>query len=257
MGERVGNAGSDHLRSPMKRALMRDFRDAKAMAHTLRDALKAKAVETTHSECLELIAKTFGCENWNVLSARIEATQSPGRTDGPPVGSDRQLIDAHPSKPLTCSFCGKTQHEVKKLIAGPPPMFVCDECVGLCNEIIDEEEFLNLFSADDARGDQPPATAIAYLRGRSTTDQLTADAGRINRGAERCRLAVQQIARMLVLPEDAAERDALLPPGFAFLKGKTSNDIAALAQRYERSLKQYEDARRMVATVLGERAQSA
>ena len=39
---------------------MRDFRDAKAMAHTLRDALKAKAVETTHSECLELIAKTFG-----------------------------------------------------------------------------------------------------------------------------------------------------------------------------------------------------
>ena len=60
MGERVGNAGSDLFRSPMKRALMRDFRDAKAMAHTLRDALKAKAVETTHSECLELIAKTFG-----------------------------------------------------------------------------------------------------------------------------------------------------------------------------------------------------
>ena len=38
---------------------MRDFRDAKAMAHTLRDALKAKAVETTHSESLELVAKVF------------------------------------------------------------------------------------------------------------------------------------------------------------------------------------------------------
>ena len=68
---------------------------------------------------------------------------------------------------------------------------------------------------------------------------------------------MQQIARMLVLPEHAPERDALLPPGFAFLKGKTRNDIQALAQRYERSLKQYEDARRMVATVLEERAQSA
>jgi Glyoxalase superfamily protein len=39
---------------------MRDFRDAKAMAHALRDALKVRAVETTHSECLELIAKAFG-----------------------------------------------------------------------------------------------------------------------------------------------------------------------------------------------------
>jgi Glyoxalase superfamily protein len=39
---------------------MRDFRDAKVMAHALRDALKMKTVETTHSECLELIAKAFG-----------------------------------------------------------------------------------------------------------------------------------------------------------------------------------------------------
>ena len=39
---------------------MRDFRDAKTMAHALRDALQVKAVETTHSECLELIAKAFG-----------------------------------------------------------------------------------------------------------------------------------------------------------------------------------------------------
>jgi hypothetical protein len=39
---------------------MRDFRDAKVMAHSLRDALKAKAMEITHSESLELIAKTFG-----------------------------------------------------------------------------------------------------------------------------------------------------------------------------------------------------
>ncbi|MGL6042417.1 MAG: ATP-dependent Clp protease ATP-binding subunit ClpX, partial [Sandaracinobacteroides sp.] len=39
---------------------------------------------------------------------------------------------------LYCSFCGKSQHEVKKLIAGPT-VFICDECVELCNDIIREE----------------------------------------------------------------------------------------------------------------------
>ena len=39
---------------------------------------------------------------------------------------------------LKCSFCGKTQDQVKKLIAGPD-VFICDECVDLCNEILDEE----------------------------------------------------------------------------------------------------------------------
>ncbi len=42
------------------------------------------------------------------------------------------------SKLLYCSFCGKSQHEVRKLIAGPS-VFICDECVDLCNDIITEE----------------------------------------------------------------------------------------------------------------------
>ena len=41
-------------------------------------------------------------------------------------------------KLLYCSFCGKSQHEVRKLIAGPN-VFICDECVELCNDIIREE----------------------------------------------------------------------------------------------------------------------
>ena len=41
-------------------------------------------------------------------------------------------------KLLYCSFCGKSQHEVRKLIAGPS-VYVCDECVELCNDIIREE----------------------------------------------------------------------------------------------------------------------
>jgi hypothetical protein len=75
IGERVGKAGSDLFRSPMKGALMRDFRDAKVMARALRDALKAQAIETTHAEALELIAKAFGCKSWNILSAMIEAAE--------------------------------------------------------------------------------------------------------------------------------------------------------------------------------------
>ncbi len=47
-------------------------------------------------------------------------------------------------KTLHCSFCNKTQHEVKKLIAGPS-VFICDECISLCNDIIREE------SQDQAR----------------------------------------------------------------------------------------------------------
>ena len=42
-------------------------------------------------------------------------------------------------KDIFCSFCGKNQHEVKKLIAGPS-VFVCDECIDLCNDILREEK---------------------------------------------------------------------------------------------------------------------
>jgi ATP-dependent Clp protease ATP-binding subunit ClpX len=42
------------------------------------------------------------------------------------------------SEQLLCSFCGKSQRQVKKLIAGPG-VYICDECIDLCNEIIDEE----------------------------------------------------------------------------------------------------------------------
>ncbi|MEU8244595.1 ATP-dependent Clp protease ATP-binding subunit ClpX [Actinoplanes missouriensis] len=40
---------------------------------------------------------------------------------------------------IRCSFCGKSQKQVKRLIAGPSGVFICDECVGLCNELIEEE----------------------------------------------------------------------------------------------------------------------
>ena len=45
---------------------------------------------------------------------------------------------AHSGRVLYCSFCGKSEHEVRKLIAGPS-VYICDECVDLCNDIIREE----------------------------------------------------------------------------------------------------------------------
>ena len=53
-----------------------------------------------------------------------------------------------PKNTLYCSFCGKSQHEVRKLIAGPT-VFICDECVDLCTEIIREEHKTTLVKSRD------------------------------------------------------------------------------------------------------------
>merc|ERR1711976_783898 len=52
--------------------------------------------------------------------------------------SDKNIKNDKIKKSLYCSFCGKNQHEVRKLIAGPA-VFICDECVELCNDIVCEE----------------------------------------------------------------------------------------------------------------------
>ena len=52
---------------------MRDFRDAKAMARTLREALAAKDVKISNSEALELVARMLGERDWNTLAAALEA----------------------------------------------------------------------------------------------------------------------------------------------------------------------------------------
>ena len=54
-------------------------------------------------------------------------------------------------KTLLCSFCGKNQTEVKKLIAGPS-VFICDECVDLCNDIIVEETDVEVDSVKSKKG---------------------------------------------------------------------------------------------------------
>jgi hypothetical protein len=107
---------------------MRDFRDAKAMAHTLRAALAALGFKINVGQSLELISQTFGVADWNTLSATIR----PG-----PAAAPEQ----------SCSFCGKSKHEVRSLCEGGCSrvqrapraprscVFICDECVTFCAQV--------------------------------------------------------------------------------------------------------------------------
>ena len=75
-------------------------------------------------------------------------------------------------KVLYCSFCGKSQHEVKKLIAGPS-VFICDECIELCNDIIRDEVPADTAEARAAKSDLPVPSDIKasldqYVIGQDT-----------------------------------------------------------------------------------------
>jgi hypothetical protein len=71
---------------------MRDYRDAKAMAHTIRAALAAIGLKITVSQSLELIAKAFGAADWNTLSAAISA--DPGAAPPNPAAAGSSTADS-------------------------------------------------------------------------------------------------------------------------------------------------------------------
>src|SRR6202046_1806940 len=75
-------------------------------------------------------------------------------------------------KLLYCSFCGKSQHEVKKLIAGPS-VFICDECIDLCNDII-RDEAASGESVSGPRSALPTPHEIFDLLGQYVIGQETA-----------------------------------------------------------------------------------
>ncbi|MEH2541632.1 hypothetical protein V1278_005346 [Bradyrhizobium sp. AZCC 1577] len=214
---------------------MRDFRDAKAMARSLRDALSAKSVQTTHSESLELIAKAFGYDNWNILSAKIDAARP---QSGSANGSQNP---ASQDKPLYCSFCGKSQHEVEKLVAGPF-VFICDECIDLCSDIVDES-LLRLIE-----GDEEGARAMS-------TDRLQHYVVHAGNGVQRNRLALQRIERVLAHRANASgdSDDVSLSPSFAQLKNKTPDELRSMQEYSQAQLKRYEQALRTAMVIVNER----
>jgi hypothetical protein len=234
---------------------MRDFRDAKTMAHALRLALKNRAIETTHSDSLELIAKAFGYDNWNILSAKIEAAK-PSPVAGGAISS-AGAADSGSPKTLYCSFCGKSQHDVRKLIAGPL-VFICDACVQLCTDVVKGEDtlwkVLSLLAVEN-KGDDSRAAALEHLRGRPT-DDLASFVERSKQVAVRNQLIVQSLRRKLVAPpgEDLQEDDVLLTlRNSAYLKYRSREELVALQQGAERSVKCADDAMRLGMRVLDER----
>jgi hypothetical protein len=90
---------------------MRDFRDAKAMARTLRAALAAKGLKITISESLELIAQAFGATDWNTLSATIRA-QTPAPRDS-----------ASPPPPPTVESLGAAKFSAPSAVGAETPRF--------------------------------------------------------------------------------------------------------------------------------------
>ncbi|MDQ8024249.1 MAG: AAA family ATPase, partial [Moraxellaceae bacterium] len=75
-------------------------------------------------------------------------------------------------KLLYCSFCGKSQHEVRKLIAGPS-VFICDECIELCNDIIRDEIGSDTATRMD-KGDLPTPREIGELLDQYVIGQVGA-----------------------------------------------------------------------------------
>jgi hypothetical protein len=212
---------------------MRDYRDAKAMARSLRDALSAKALTTTYSESLELIAKAFGYDNWNILAAKIDVAQSRAEVQ---KSAERGNL-------LHCSFCGKSQHEVRKLVAGPA-VYICDECVDLCTDIVDDQ-LLRLIE-----GDEGSARAMSM-------DRLLHYVEHAHSGVQRSRLALQRIERVLALRENAgaADDDVLLSSSFTQLKNKTPDQLLVMQKFSQDQLKRYEQVLRTATPIINERTQ--
>jgi ATP-dependent Clp protease ATP-binding subunit ClpX len=140
---------------------------------------------------------------------------------------------------LKCSFCGKSQKQVKKLIAGPG-VYICDECIDLCNEIIEEElaeapelkledlpkpkeiyEFLNDYIVGQEQAKKVLSVAVYnhYKRiqvGSKDSDVELAKSNILLLGPTGCgkTLLAQTLARMLNVPFAIADATALTEAGY-------------------------------------------
>ncbi|MCG7438927.1 MULTISPECIES: ATP-dependent Clp protease ATP-binding subunit ClpX [Corynebacterium] len=127
---------------------------------------------------------------------------------------------------LKCSFCGKSQKQVKKLIAGPG-VYICNECIELCNEIIEEE--LNVGSAPEESGDRLPRPAEIrdfldeYVIGQDVAKRTLA-------------VAVYNHYKRIRAEEQGARDDVELSKSNILLLGPTGCGKTHLAQTLARKL---------------------
>ncbi len=160
-----------------------------------------------------------------------------------------------PEKLLYCSFCGKSQHEVKKLIAGPS-VFICDECIDLCNDIIRDDtggvetakpssdlpipaeilQVLDQYVIGQGRAKKILAVAVynhyKRLRGEGKKDEVELSKSNIllvgPTGSGKTLLA-QTLARLLNVPFVIADATTLTEAGY--VGEDVENIIAKLLQK--------------------------
>lgn len=130
-------------------------------------------------------------------------------------------------KTLHCSFCGKSQHEVKKLIAGPS-VFICDECIDLCNDIVRDEAPEDAIRNPSAEGELPTPMALKahldqYVIGQETAKRALS-------------VAVYNHYKRLRHKDKAAAGDVELAKSNILLVGPTGSGKTLLAQTLARSL---------------------
>jgi ATP-dependent Clp protease ATP-binding subunit ClpX len=130
-------------------------------------------------------------------------------------------------KHLYCTFCGKSQHEVKKLIAGPS-VFICDECVELCNDIISDELPVEELRTAQQEGGLPTPTELKlnldnYVIGQEQAKRSLA-------------VAVYNHYKRLRHKNDHKKDDVELSKSNVLLIGPTGSGKTLLAQTLARTL---------------------